>query len=70
MHTAQKYSATGLLRSREDGVNVDMAAVRDRKRVMVKELRDMHENVFENSGAELIWGHGWLVGEKKVEVEL
>jgi pyruvate/2-oxoglutarate dehydrogenase complex dihydrolipoamide dehydrogenase (E3) component len=70
VHTAQKYSATGLLRSGEDGVHVDMAAVRDKKRVMVKGLRDMHENVFENSGAELIWGHGRLVGEKKVEVRL
>jgi hypothetical protein len=42
------------LGSREDGVHFDMGAVGDRKRVMVKGLRDMHKNVFESSGAELI----------------
>jgi pyruvate/2-oxoglutarate dehydrogenase complex dihydrolipoamide dehydrogenase (E3) component len=67
-HNVQKYAATGLLKTSGNGVN--MSAVLERKRDMVKGLVEMHQGVFEGSGAELIMGHGRLVGEKKVEVEL
>src|SRR5579864_3412188 len=48
-------------RSEEFGIakesfRVDMSAVRDRKRRMVKDLVDIHVNNFKASGAELIMG--------------
>lgn len=68
VHQAQKYAATGLLQASDIAFN--MGAVLDRKRGMVKGLIEMHQGVFEGSGAELILGYGRLLGEKKVEVEL
>ncbi|KAH7386644.1 FAD-dependent pyridine nucleotide-disulfide oxidoreductase [Phaeosphaeria sp. MPI-PUGE-AT-0046c] len=68
VHQAQKYAATGLLKVGDIAVN--MAAVLERKRGMVKGLIEMHEGVFAGSGAELILGHGRLLGENRVEVEL
>ncbi|OAK94831.1 Dihydrolipoyl dehydrogenase [Phaeosphaeriaceae sp. SRC1lsM3a] len=68
VHQAQKYAATGLLKASD--IAVDMGAVLERKRGMVEGLIEMHQGVFEGSGAELVLGHGRLLGEKKVEVEL
>jgi pyruvate/2-oxoglutarate dehydrogenase complex dihydrolipoamide dehydrogenase (E3) component len=67
-HDAEKYAATGLLKSSGGGVN--MSAVRERKREMVKGLGTMLEGIFEGTGAELIRGTGRLLGDKKVEVEM
>jgi pyruvate/2-oxoglutarate dehydrogenase complex dihydrolipoamide dehydrogenase (E3) component len=67
IHQAQKYALSGLLNAKD--VSVNMSAVLKRKRDMVKGLIAMHEGVFEGSGAELIFGHGRLVGDTKVEVE-
>src|SRR5579862_7414674 len=39
-----------------DSVSVDMAAVQRRKRAMVRELRKVHKDHTEASGAELIYG--------------
>jgi pyruvate/2-oxoglutarate dehydrogenase complex dihydrolipoamide dehydrogenase (E3) component len=69
VHDAKKYAASGLLKT-SGSIEIDMNAVRERKREMVDGLMSMHEGVFEKSGAELISGHGRLVGEKTVEVEL
>jgi len=49
---------------------VDMAAVRERKRQMVRELVDMHLEKFRASGAELIRGQGSFVEPKTIEVAL
>lgn len=68
LHSSQKYAATGLLKTTDTGV--DMGVVRERKKEMVNGLIETHKGVFEKSGAELILGHGTLVSEKTVEVEL
>ena len=49
---------------------VDMAAVRQRKRDMVKGLVDIHLNNFKNSGSELILGSGRFIAPKTLEVTL
>lgn len=51
-------------------LQLDMAAVRDRKRRMVAGLLDMHKSVFASSGADLILGRGRLVGPHAVQVQL
>lgn len=68
VHTTQKYAATGLLKAKD--ISVDMNAVLQRKRDMVKGLVDMHKGVFEKSGAELILGHGRFLDKHSVEIEL
>ncbi|USP78590.1 Dihydrolipoyl dehydrogenase [Curvularia clavata] len=74
-HSARQNVGTGLLKLAKGGtgeVQVDMQAVRGRKREMVDGLLDMHRGVFEKSGAELVLGHARLVavvGSRKV-VEL
>ncbi|MEO8657722.1 MAG: FAD-dependent oxidoreductase [Bryobacteraceae bacterium] len=62
-------------RSQEFGIGktgfvIDMAAVRDRKRKMVKDLVDIHLANFENSGTELILGSGKFVGPRTIKVAL
>ena len=52
------------------GYTIDMAAVRDRKRSMVKGLVDVHLRNFENSGAELLLGNGTFVGPRLVQVDM
>src|SRR5580698_3989222 len=42
----------------KDNCRIDMAAVRERKRRMVKDLVDIHLNLYKKSGAELIMGSG------------
>ncbi len=52
------------------GYMVNMAAVTERKRKMVKGLVDIHVRNFETSGVELILGHGSFVGPRLLQVEL
>src|SRR5688572_140579 len=49
---------------------VDMNAVRERKRKMVRDLVELHLERFRESGAELIMGTGRFVGPRTVEVAL
>jgi pyruvate/2-oxoglutarate dehydrogenase complex dihydrolipoamide dehydrogenase (E3) component len=49
---------------------VDMAKVRERKRVMVQGLVDAHLKNYRESGAELIMGAGRFVAPKTIEVSL
>jgi pyruvate/2-oxoglutarate dehydrogenase complex dihydrolipoamide dehydrogenase (E3) component len=53
-----------------DGVRVDMAAVRARKRAMVSGLNEMYLENFKQTGAELIFGTGHFIGPKTLEAEL
>src|SRR5580700_10983994 len=52
----------------KDNTKISMAAVRQRKRDMVKGLVDMHLDLYKKSGTELIIGHGSFVGPKTIEV--
>jgi pyruvate/2-oxoglutarate dehydrogenase complex dihydrolipoamide dehydrogenase (E3) component len=52
------------------GYTVDMAAVTNRKRTMVKQLVDIHVKNFDTSGTELILGHGHFIGPKLLEVDM
>ena len=54
----------------KDNVQIDMSAVRDRKRKMVDGLVQMHLDNYKASGAELILGSGRFVGPKTLEVAL
>ncbi len=49
-------------------VEIDMEAVRDRKRRMVNDLADMHWRNFKSNGAEVVCGSGRFSGPKTVEV--
>jgi pyruvate/2-oxoglutarate dehydrogenase complex dihydrolipoamide dehydrogenase (E3) component len=51
-------------------LSVDMAAVQRRKRHMVRELRDIHAEHTNASGAELIRGLARFVAPRTVEIEL
>src|SRR5271165_4014417 len=53
-----------------EGFNIDMAAVRDRKRRMVAGLGDLHNDNFRASGAELIMGSAKFTGPRTLEVSL
>jgi len=60
-------------RSEEFGISkenwkINMSAVRERKRKMVKGLVDLHLENYKNSGAELVMGTGRFVGPKTIEV--
>jgi pyruvate/2-oxoglutarate dehydrogenase complex dihydrolipoamide dehydrogenase (E3) component len=54
----------------KDHVNIDMSAVRDRKRKMVDGLVQMHLDNFKASGAELIIGSARFIGPRTFEVAL
>jgi pyruvate/2-oxoglutarate dehydrogenase complex dihydrolipoamide dehydrogenase (E3) component len=54
----------------KENVHINMGAVRERKRQMVKNLVDIHLDNYKKSGAELVMGTGHFVGPKTVEVEL
>ena len=54
----------------KENVRIDMGAVRERKREMVRKLVDIHLDRYQQSGAELVMGTGRFVGPKTVEVEL
>jgi pyruvate/2-oxoglutarate dehydrogenase complex dihydrolipoamide dehydrogenase (E3) component len=53
-----------------ESLSVDMAAVQRRKRLMVEQLRQVHEDHTRASGAELIMGLARFVAPRTVEVEL
>lgn len=53
---------------RTGALEVDMAAVRERKRKMVAGLVDVHVENYRKSGTELIMGSGRFVGPKTLEV--
>jgi pyruvate/2-oxoglutarate dehydrogenase complex dihydrolipoamide dehydrogenase (E3) component len=55
--------------SKED-VRIDLAAVRERKRKMVRNLADIFLHTYQKSGAELVMGTGRFFGPKTVEVDL
>jgi pyruvate/2-oxoglutarate dehydrogenase complex dihydrolipoamide dehydrogenase (E3) component len=54
----------------KENVRIDMAAVRERKRKMVRNLVDMHLDNYKKSGAELVMGTGRFIGPRTIEVEL
>jgi pyruvate/2-oxoglutarate dehydrogenase complex dihydrolipoamide dehydrogenase (E3) component len=54
----------------KDNVRIDMAAVRERKRQMVRNLVDIHLDNYKKSGAELVMGTGRFVGPGTLEVDL
>lgn len=54
----------------KDNTQINMSAVRDRKRKMVNGLVDMHLTNFKASGAELLMGSGRFIGPKTIEVAL
>lgn len=65
--------ASYLRQSEEFGITkehwkIDMRAVRERKRKMVKELVDIQLDLYKNSGAELIMGSGRFVEPRTIEV--
>jgi pyruvate/2-oxoglutarate dehydrogenase complex dihydrolipoamide dehydrogenase (E3) component len=53
-----------------DGVRVDMAAVRARKRAMVSGVNEMYLENYKQTGAELIFGTGRFIGPKTLEATL
>src|SRR5215470_10537685 len=53
-----------------ESLTVDMAAVQRRKRDMVQELRKIHEEHTQASGAELIYGVARFVAPRAVQIEL
>ena len=65
--------ASYLKRGAEFGIEwerseINMTAVRERKRKMVAGLVDLHLELYKNSGAELIMGSGRFVAPKTIEV--
>ena len=52
----------------EAAVSVNMSAVRERKREMVRGLIQMHEGNYASSGAELILGEGRFIAPRTIEV--
>ncbi len=73
IHTAQV--AHNVRHSEEFGISIDrfqidMPAVRNRKRTMVQGLVDTHLALYEQSGAELIMASGKFVGPKVLEATL
>ena len=54
----------------KESVRIDMRAVRERKRLMVAGLVDMHMDNFKSSGAELLIGSARFTGPKTFDVEL
>ena len=53
-----------------ESLSVDMAAVQRRKRAMVRERREVHEDRTRASGADLIYGVARFVAPRTVEIEL
>jgi pyruvate/2-oxoglutarate dehydrogenase complex dihydrolipoamide dehydrogenase (E3) component len=54
----------------KDNCQINMSAVRERKRKMVSELVQTHIDIFKKSGAEIIEGNGKFLGPKTIEVSL
>jgi len=53
-----------------DGARIDMAQVRLRKQQMVEREIELHLDLYEQTGAELIMGSGRFTGPKTIEVTL
>ncbi|ALL68283.1 FAD-dependent NAD(P)-disulfide oxidoreductase [Paraburkholderia caribensis MBA4] len=51
-------------------ITIDMAKVRDRKRAMVEQEKNLHLEMYSSSGAQLIMGSGEFIGHKTIEVQL
>jgi pyruvate/2-oxoglutarate dehydrogenase complex dihydrolipoamide dehydrogenase (E3) component len=66
VHAAKIAHTRGILDA--DG-GVEMLAVIERKREMVRGLVDMHAGKFKDFEVEIIWGEGKFVGRKSIEVE-
>ena len=49
---------------------IDMVAVRERKRTMVKRLVDVHLHNYKSSGAELVMGQGRFLAPMTIQVQL
>jgi pyruvate/2-oxoglutarate dehydrogenase complex dihydrolipoamide dehydrogenase (E3) component len=54
----------------KDNWRISMPAVRERKRKMVKGLIEEQLDMYQKSGAELVWGSGRFVEPKTIEVAL
>jgi pyruvate/2-oxoglutarate dehydrogenase complex dihydrolipoamide dehydrogenase (E3) component len=54
----------------KENVRIDMAAVRERKRRMVRHFVDLFHDNYKKSGAELVMGTGCFVGPKTIEAAL
>ena len=54
----------------KENVQINMAAVRERKRKMVQDLVNAHLDNYRKSGAELVMGTGSFVGPKTIQVKL
>jgi len=52
------------------GYNVNMAAVTNRKRMMVEGLVDIHLRNFQTSGVELILGHGYFIAPRLLQIDM
>ena len=52
------------------GYTINMAAVTDRKRMMVKGLVDIHVRNFETSGVDFVLGHGYFIGPRLIQVDM
>jgi len=67
---AQYVRRAGEFGVRTEGFRVDMAAVTERKRTMVKELVAIHVKNYTNSGTDLIMGTGKFIAPRTLEVSL
>ena len=67
---AQYVRRAGEFGVRTEGFRVDMAAVTERKRTMVKELVAIHVKNYTNSGTDFIMGTGKFVAPRTLEVSL
>jgi pyruvate/2-oxoglutarate dehydrogenase complex dihydrolipoamide dehydrogenase (E3) component len=65
VHAAKIAHTRGIL---DAAVEVEIMAVMERKREMVRGLMEMHEGRFRDFGVEVIWGEGRFVGKKSIEV--
>jgi pyruvate/2-oxoglutarate dehydrogenase complex dihydrolipoamide dehydrogenase (E3) component len=65
VHAAKIAHTRGIL---DADVEVEIMAVMERKREMVRGLMEMHEGRFRDFGVEVIWGEGEFVGKKSIEV--
>jgi len=54
----------------KEGLTVDMAKVRGRKRKMVSGLNDMYLDIYKKTGAQLIFGSGRFIALRTLEVTL
>jgi pyruvate/2-oxoglutarate dehydrogenase complex dihydrolipoamide dehydrogenase (E3) component len=54
----------------KENTRIDMVGVRDHKRKMVDEMRDLALGAYKNSGAKLVMGVGRMTRDRTVEVDL